>query len=122
MTKKPSGSIESKKEKAIQMMTDRGLDGLIVFSRGTMSILSPSYFHYFTGFRALGPNNVAVLTRSGKEVLLVDPPWDAMRCAKKTWIKDVRGTQYISCRFCEYNERVRTYQKSGDCGIKGDDR
>ena len=93
MTKKPSGSIESKKEKAIRMMIDKGLDGIIVFSRGTISILSPSYFHYFAGFRALGPNNAAVLTGSGKEALLVDPSWDAMRCAKKTWIKDVRGTQ-----------------------------
>jgi Xaa-Pro dipeptidase len=93
MTKKSSENLESKKEKAIQMMIDKGLDGLIVFSRGTISILSPSYFHYFAGFRAVGPNNAAVLTRSGKEALLVEPPWDAMRCAKKTWIKDVRGTQ-----------------------------
>ncbi len=66
MTEKPSVSTESMKEKAIQMLTDKGLDGLNVFSRGTISILGPSYFHYFAGFRALGPNNAAVLTRSGK--------------------------------------------------------
>src|SRR5512143_244963 len=93
MTRKASGSIEGKKENAMQMMIDKGLDGLIVFSRGTISILSPSYFHYFAGFRALGPNNAAVLTRSGKEALLISPFWDTVRCAKKTWIKDVRGTQ-----------------------------
>jgi hypothetical protein len=59
MKEKRSESTESKKEKAVQMMTDKGLDGLIVFSRGTISILSPSYFHYFAGFRTLGPNNAA---------------------------------------------------------------
>jgi Xaa-Pro dipeptidase len=116
MTKKSSGNMESKKEMALQMMTDEGLDGLIVFSRGTISILSPSYFHYFAGFRAVGPNNAAVLTRSGKEALLVEPPWDTMRCAKKTWIKDVRGTQSF---LADLLSTIKEFGLTGKVGIAG---
>ena len=98
------------------MMIDEGLDGLIVFSRGTISILSPSYFHYFAGFRAFGPNNAAVLTRSGKEALLINPPWDAMRCAKKTWIKDVRGTQSF---LADLVNTVKEFGITGRVGLAG---
>jgi Xaa-Pro dipeptidase len=113
MREESAGNRESKKERAMRMMADKGLDGLIVFSRGTISILSPSYLHYFAGFRPFGSDNAAVIGRSGSEVLLVDPPWDAARCAKKTWIKDVRGTRSFLA------DLVRTMKELGLTGKVG---
>ena len=86
------GKTDRKLEKAVKMMADRGLDGLVIFSRGNISILGPSYLHYFAGVRPFGRMNAAVVTKSGDAVLLVGPSWDAPRVARKTWIDDVGGT------------------------------
>jgi Xaa-Pro dipeptidase len=86
------GKTDRKLEKVVKMMGDKGLDGLIIFSRGIISVLSPSYLHYFAGVRPFGRMNAAVVTKSGDVVLLVGPSWDAPRIARKTWIRDVRGT------------------------------
>jgi len=80
-----------KLEKAVRLMNQKGLKGLIIYSRGLCNMLSPNYLQYFAEFRPMGPRNAAVVTSSGEAVLLVDPPWDSFRASSKTWIKDVRG-------------------------------
>jgi Xaa-Pro dipeptidase len=79
-------------KKALELIEQKGIEGLIVYSGGTCSILTPSYLHYFAGYRPLGPRNAAILTRAGKATLLVEPAWDRDRVAKRSWISDVRGT------------------------------
>ncbi len=76
---------------ALELMKKQGLDGLIVYSDGTMSILRPSYLHYFSGFRAAGRRNAALLNKAGDAVLLITPQWDTPRAKRKSWIGDVRG-------------------------------
>ena len=83
-----------KMEKALRLLKERGLEGLIIYSNGTCSLLRPSYLHYFAGVRPLGSRSAAVLSVAGGGVaMLVEPPWDASRIAKRGWIRDVRGTQ-----------------------------
>ncbi len=82
----------AKMTKALELMKKKDLDGLIVYSDGTMSILRPSYLHYFSGFHAAGRRNAAVLNRAGTAVLLIEPDWDTPRAKRKSWIGDVRGT------------------------------
>lgn len=77
------------REAAIEGLQNRGLDGLVVYSVGTMSILRPSYLHYFSGVRPLGPHGAAVLGRDGRVALLVEPAWDVGRVAEKSWIPEV---------------------------------
>jgi len=82
----------SKLDKALGMVKQRGLDGLIIYSNGVCSILRPSYLYYFSGLRPLGPNNAMVISKSGDVVLLVEPPWDSIRASRKSWVSDVRGS------------------------------
>jgi Xaa-Pro dipeptidase len=107
------GKTNKKLEKAVKMMGDKGLDGLIIFSRGNISVLSPSYLHYFAGVRPFGRMNAAVVTKSGDAVLLVGPSWDAPRIARKTWIGDVRGTSMLPL------DVVRTMKELGISGTVG---
>jgi len=83
---------DRKVEKVLRLIEQKKLGGLIIFSRGTCSILMPSYLHYFAGFRPMGPRNAAVISRSGDITLLIEPEWDTARVSSKTWVKDVRGT------------------------------
>ena len=86
------GKDNIKLKKALQLMDRKGLNGLIIYSDGTNNILLPSYLHYFTGFKPLGPRNAVVVSKSGAVALLVEPPWDSIRASAKSWIKDVRGS------------------------------
>lgn len=81
-----------KLNKAIRLLEQRGLDGSIVYSGGTCSILRPSYLHYFSEFKPMGPRNAAIISKAGECMLLVEPKWDAIRASRKSWISDVRGT------------------------------
>ena len=84
--------IETKLQKALHLIKEKGLDGLIVYSDGTCSILRPSYLYYFSGYRPMGPNNAAIVSSSGDVVLLVEPPWDKSRASKKSFIpQDIYG-------------------------------
>jgi Xaa-Pro dipeptidase len=83
-------SDQTKLEKTLVLMGERGLDGLIVYSSGTCSILAPSYLHCFAEVRPLGRHNAAVVTRDGRITLLFEPGWDRARLASKTWITDLR--------------------------------
>jgi Xaa-Pro aminopeptidase len=81
-----------KLQKVVELINQRGLDGLIIYSRGTCFVLKPFYLYYFSGFRPMGPNNAVVISKSGDVLLLIEPRWDAIRASQKTWIKDIRGT------------------------------
>jgi Xaa-Pro aminopeptidase len=83
---------DRKLQKALELISQKGLDGLIIYSRGTCFVLKPFYFYYFTGFRPMGPNNAIVISKSGDVFLLIEPSWDAGRASQKSWIRDVRGT------------------------------
>lgn len=77
--------------KAVRLLKERGLDGLIVYSNGAANILRPNFLHYFSGCKPLGPRNAAVISKSGDVLALVTPASDEARFSAKSWIKDVRG-------------------------------
>ena len=88
--------IKTKMRENIQKrLAERGLDALLVYSDGTHSLLVPSYLHYVTGTRAMGPS-AALITRDGKAKWLVEPAWDKNRVKPLTWIEDVRGTSNLA--------------------------
>jgi len=102
--------------KAVDQLNQRGLSGLIVYSDGTSSILRPSYLHYFSEFKPMGPRNAAILSRSGKVALLIEPLWDAHRASEKTWIRDVRGSSHF------LRDLVKTLEEfniKGPVGVAG---
>ena len=82
----------SKLDKALGAVKQRGLDGLIIYSNGTCSMLRPTYFYYFAELRPMGPDNALVISKSGDVVLLVTPEWDGARASQNSWVKDVRST------------------------------
>ncbi|OGP67074.1 MAG: hypothetical protein A2169_08130 [Deltaproteobacteria bacterium RBG_13_47_9] len=84
-----------KLERAIGLLNQKGLNGLILFSNGVCNILRPSYLYYFSEFRPMGSQNAVILSKSGKIVLLIEPPWDAIRASRKSWIHDVRGSAHF---------------------------
>ena len=97
-------------------VNQRGLDGLLIYSRGTTFVLRPSYLHYFSGVRPVGKHTAAIVSRTGKAVLLVEPAWDACRLQSNTWITDVRGTS----RFLEDLTGVLDELKiTGAVGVMG---
>jgi Xaa-Pro dipeptidase len=103
-----------KLDKAIQLMAQRGLDGLVIYSNGTCIILRPSYLHYFSSFKAMGPRNAALISKSGQVTLFVEPAWDAVRAKQKSWIGDVRGTT----RFIEdLTDRMSQMGITGSVGL-----
>ncbi|MBI4296254.1 MAG: aminopeptidase P family protein [Chloroflexi bacterium] len=81
-----------KLEKALRLVNQKGLDGLIVYSNGVRSMLRPGYLHYFAGLKPLGPNNAVIISKDGHVRLLVEPEWDVARASKKSWIRDVTGS------------------------------
>ena len=81
-----------KLEKTIQLMKEKKLQGLIVYSNGICNILRPGYLHYFAEFKPLGSCNAALVSRSGAVSLIVSPSWDAGRAAAASWIEDVHGS------------------------------
>jgi Xaa-Pro dipeptidase len=102
-----------KLEKVLELIGQKGLDGLVIYSSGTCSILGPSYLHYFAEARPLGRRNGAVVTRHGKVTLLVEPAWDAGRMAAKSWVEDVQGTSSFP------DELARVLDEQGLTGTVG---
>lgn len=86
------GEKPAKLEKILRLINEKGLDGLIIYSAGTCSILRASYLYYFSGCRPFGPRNAAVLTKSGGTTLLVEPAWAWSHTREKSWVSDVRGS------------------------------
>lgn len=81
-----------KLDKALEQVSERGFDGLIIYSNGTCYMLRPSYLHYFSGLRPFGRNNAVIISKSGNVALLVEPSWDLLRASRKSWIKDTRSS------------------------------
>jgi Xaa-Pro aminopeptidase len=106
----------TKLEKTVRLMNQRGLNGLIIYSAGVFNILSPSYLHYFAEVRPMGPRNAAVVSRAGEVVLLVEPPWDVHRVTAKSWITEVRG---VSDFVRELTGVLRKWKISGPVGVAG---
>jgi Xaa-Pro dipeptidase len=105
-----------KLKKTVEFLNQRELDGLIIFSNGTCSILRPSYLHYFSEFKPLGPRNAVILSKSGEVALLIEPSWDAIRASRISWIHDVRG----SCNFLKDLTRIMgEFKIIGSIGLIG---
>ena len=81
-----------KLDRVVAEIKKRNLDGLVIYSSGTVNLLRPSYLCYFAGYRPFGPNNAALITRSGDVRLLVEPAWDAKRSAEQSKIRNTVGT------------------------------
>ena len=107
-----------KLNKAIELINQKGLDGLIVYSNGAANILRPNHLHYFSGFRPMGSRNAAAVSKSGDVVLLVTPIWDQGRASSKSWIKDVRGT---SAFMSDLVSAMRQFKLTGSVGLAGSD-
>ncbi len=109
-------AINTKSEKAMRLMSQRGLNGLIIYSNGVCNILRPSYLLYFSGFKPMGFRNAAIVSKSGEVALLVEPPWDSLRASEKSWIKDVRGGgDFVK----DLISILRRFKISGPVGIAG---
>ena len=104
-----------KLEKSLDLINRKGLSGLIIYSGGTCSILAPSYLHYFCGCRSMG-RGAAVLSKTGKLALLVEPSWDAERVSARSWIKDVRGTSNFKGDLARL---LRRFALTGPVGVVG---
>jgi Xaa-Pro dipeptidase len=105
-----------KLKKTVEFLNQRELDGLIIFSNGTCSILRPSYLHYFSEFKPLGPRNAVILSKLGEVALLIEPSWDAIRASRISWIHDVRG----SCNFLKDLTRIMgEFKIIGSIGLIG---
>ena len=105
-----------KLEKALGLMNQRGLNGLIIYSNGVCNILRPSYFLYFSEFKPMGPRNAVLLSKSGEIALLVDPPWDSLRASEKSWIKNVQGGEDFANDLINL---MRRFKISGPVGVVG---
>ena len=81
-----------KLSKAVSIANQKGFGGLIIYSDGVCALARPSYLYYFSGLKALGPNNAMIVSKSGNAALLVEPQWDAARASRKSWVSDVRGS------------------------------
>ena len=108
-----------KLEKVLGLIDRKGLDGLIIYSRGTCFVLKPFYFYYFTEFRPIGSNNAAIVSRSGDLLLLVEPRWDAGRAASEGWIGNIRGTSDF---LKDLTDALRKFHMTGAVGIAGADQ
>ncbi len=105
-----------KLKKALELLKQKGLDGLVIFSSGAFYFLRPNQLNYFSEWRPLGPRNAAVVSKSGKVALLIEPPWDLNRASQKSWIKDTRGTRNFSK---DLTSILREFDISGSVGVAG---
>ncbi|HME45352.1 MAG TPA: Xaa-Pro peptidase family protein [Syntrophorhabdales bacterium] len=108
-----------KLEKALKLINQKGLDGLIIYSSGTCFVLKPFYFYYFTEFRPIGSNNAALVSRSGDVLLLLGPRWDAGRAARQSWIRNIQGTSDF---FKDLTNVLRKFNMTGTVGVAGADQ
>jgi Xaa-Pro aminopeptidase len=106
----------AKLNRVVELINRKGLDGVIIYSRGTCFVLKPFYLYYFSGFRPLGPNNAVVISKSGDVLLLVEPRWDSIRASQKSWIKDIRGASDF---LKDLTEILRKFNMRKTVGIAG---
>lgn len=102
--------------KALDLLKENALNGLIIYSDGLSSLLRPAYLHYFSEFKPLGPRNAAILSRSGNIALIVEPAWERPRASQKTWIRDVRGSsQFLK----DLIKTLEEFKIQGPVGVIG---
>ena len=107
---------QRKLDRAVGLMRDRGLGGLVVYSDGTCNILRASYLRYFAEFAPMGPHNAVVISPGGEATLLVTPQWDVRRARRHTWIDDVSGGDDFSTCLAAALRRLRI---GGRVGLAG---
>src|SRR5512143_1463826 len=102
--------------RALDLLNEKALNGLIIYSDGLSSLLRPAYLHYFSEFKPRGPRNAVVLARSGDVALIVQPAWDEPRASQKTWIRDVRGSvQFLK----DLTKIIEEFHLQGPVGVVG---
>jgi Xaa-Pro dipeptidase len=102
--------------KAVKFMAQKGLNGLVIYSNGTCSIVRPGYLYYFSEFKPLGPNNAVIISSSGDTVLLVEPQWDSPRASRESWIRDIRGsTDFLK----DLTNVMSEFRVTGSVGLVG---
>ncbi len=105
-----------KLKKVIEQLDRRGIRGLIIYSNGSCDVLSPSYLHYFAEVRPMGQNNAAIISKTGAVVLLLEPAWDSIRAQRKSWIREVRGTDDF---VVDLKNIMRDLSLTGPVGVIG---
>ena len=110
------GESHRKLRKVLEQLEPRDIRGVIIYSNGSCDVLSPSYLHYFSEVRPLGPHNAAVVSRTGAAVLLVEPAWEVVRARRRSWIRDVRGTDDF---LRDLKAAVRDLGVTGPVGVIG---
>lgn len=105
-----------KLDAAIDLIRERGLSGLLVYSDGSSNILRASHLRYFAGFAPLGPHACAVVSAEGQTVLVVEPKWDAARARRHSWIADVRGSDDVASALVSV---LREFDLRGTLGLAG---
>ncbi len=105
----------SKVDKAVQLLNQRGLDGLIIYSNG-MHRMGPQHLYYFSGLKPLGPNNAMIISKSGDVTLLVEPSWDSIRASTKTFVSDTRGSSDFARDLIGI---MREFKIAGSVGVVG---
>jgi len=102
--------------KAVNLINQQRLHGLVIFSDGTCSIVRPSYLYYFSEFKPLGPRNAMVVSNAGDAALLVEPAWDSLRASRESWIRDVRGSSDF---LKDLTNLIREFKITGPVGLVG---
>lgn len=105
-----------KLKKTLDLLHQKGLDGLIIYSNGAKNILRPNFFHYFSGCKPLGSKNAVIISIRGNISLLVTPRWDYFRCLARTWIEDVRGCSEFTEDLLKI---MKEFKLKGRLGISG---
>jgi len=109
---------KAKLTKALELMERRGLDCLVIYSRGTSFVLKPFPFYYFTEFRPMGRNSAAIVSASGEALVLLEGQSDAARAGRQSWVQDIRRTFDFPK---DLRECLRQFAKKGIVGIAGSD-
>ena len=105
-----------KLKRSMDLLIPKELNGLIIFSNGTCSILRPSYLHYFSELKPMGPRTAVIVSTSGKVALLIEPHWDTIRASRKSWIQDVRGSHDF---LKDLKGIIHEFKMKGSIGLVG---
>ncbi|MFC2007894.1 M24 family metallopeptidase [Chloroflexota bacterium] len=106
----------SKLNKALKLLNQKGLDGLVIYSSGAYRMTRPNYVYCFSGFRPLGSNNAIIISKSGDITLLVEPQWDSARASRESWINAVIGTSDFTN---ELPAVIKKLKAKGTIGVAG---
>lgn len=109
-------NINRRLNKALALLQQQDLDGLVIYSNGSYDLLRPNYLRYFSDFKPLCSNNAAILSRSGDLALLIEPHWDAGRARTQSWVANVIGTSNFTE---DLSGLLHKFQIRGSVGVAG---